>query len=263
MALSRAVDDYSPISLDEMDGIRLMERTDTKFVTTERKAFGLLREMRNYYYVQEIEGRREAAYYTLYFDTKDCKMFRAHHNGKLTRQKLRIRSYVDSNLYFLEVKTKDNHGRTGKQRMEMDNFAPRHCNGFEEACGSQALQCEDFLKGKLWYDYSLMEGKIENNFSRVTLVDKRKTERLTIDTGISFHNLVNGAHLSLEGLAIIELKRQGHSPSQILGALRRHRIMPMGFSKYCIGMAMTDQDLRRNLLLPVISRVEKIRDEKY
>lgn len=247
--------EFEPITLDEMSGIRLMNRTDTKFVTTEAKLQQLLRMAAGDYYVQEIDGRRLASYYTLYFDTGQCDMFRAHHNGKKNRQKLRIRSYMDSQLDFLEVKTKNNHGRTKKKRVPIGCFDHIHTGRLAEICGEEH---NGFLADYLWYDPLDMGGKIENSFSRITLVNKAKTERLTIDLGLKFHNLRAGCRISLDGLVIIELKRDGCTYSPVTEMLRSLRIRPMGFSKYCMGMAMTDDNLRKNLFIKRINRVRKI-----
>lgn len=95
---------YEPITLDEMSGIRLMNRTDTKFVTTKPMLRQLLLLAQDDYRVQEIKGERIAPYYTVYFDTPDYAMYLRHETGHTNRQKLRIRSYVNSGLNFLEVK---------------------------------------------------------------------------------------------------------------------------------------------------------------
>ena len=64
------------------------------------------------------------------FDTDDFAMYRIHQSGHTGRQKMRFRTYVSSDLQFLEVKTKNNHGRTKKKRikvfdMDLDEFAGR------------------------------------------------------------------------------------------------------------------------------------------
>ena len=65
------------------------------------------------------------------------------------------------------------------------------------------------------------------------------TERLTIDSGVHFNNLVSGEQMDMNDLVIIELKRDGHVFSPILKKLRQLQIHPHGFSKYCIGSALT------------------------
>lgn len=105
---------FQSISLDEMSGVKLLNRTDTKFVTSLNQLRKLLSMAEHDYRVQEINGQRIAHYYSTYFDTPTNDMYMRHQNGHQNRQKLRIRSYVDSHLNFLEVKTKNNHGRTKK-----------------------------------------------------------------------------------------------------------------------------------------------------
>ena len=241
MTMNALISKFQPISLSEMGGIKLMNRTDTKFVTSIDKLMLLLQMAGDEYRVQEIDGKRNMSYATIYYDSKDYAFYNAHHDGHAGRQKVRVRSYVDSHLSFLEIKTKDNHGKTYKSRISADD----------------AL-AQDFLKQVLHIDPQLLEQKIENSFHRITLVNKAMTERLTIDTDLSFQNLTTGKKCSLPRLAIIELKRDGLQPSPILPMLRELRIHPGGFSKYCIGEALTNPSLRINLLKPRLQKLMKI-----
>lgn len=231
-----------------MSGIRLMNRTDTKFVTNIATLRKLLKLAVWQYRAQEIEGKRQARYYTMYFDTPDMQMYTCHHSGHANRQKLRIRSYVDSGLNFLEVKTKNNHKRTRKKRTTMFDFdplAPARDIAFDSH-DVNFKEYDSFLRENLWYKPEIMEEAIENRFNRITLVNNNKTERLTIDTDLCFHNIHTGNDCSLPELAIIELKRDGLMPSPILSLLNELRIKPLGFSKYCIGTALTNPDIRQN-----------------
>ena len=66
-------------------------------------------------------------------------------------------------------------------------------------------------------------------------------------------------HERLDHVAIIELKRDGNVPSPALDILREVRIKRSGFSKYCIGSALTQHTLRRNNFkerLIMISKIE-------
>jgi len=239
---------YDPITLDEMSGIKLMNRTDTKFVTTVDRLRLLLKLAHDNYRAQEIDGSRIANYYTTYFDTPDSNMYIVHQNGHVWRQKLRIRSYMDSGLNFLEVKTKSNRGRTKKKRVDMVGFDPYHPDhGIRfQRQDDQFRSYDEFLRKHLRYEPSILTEHLENNFSRITLVNKAKTERLTIDTNLKFHNLETDKKVDLTGLVIIELKRDGLQPSPILNVLRDLRIKPSGFSKYCMGTALTNPGLKQN-----------------
>lgn len=235
---------FQPISLDEMKGIRLMNRTDTKFVTSKARLMQLLAMATGDYRIQETLGERNIRYETTYFDTDKLEMFRAHHSGHLNRQKIRFRTYVSSHLQFMEVKTKNNHGRTKKKRMAVTDMS---------LADDEKLQ---FLSRHLRYDAATLTPAIFNSFNRITLVNNDKTERLTIDTGLWFRR-ANGNQLTTDDLVIIELKRDGLCPSPILQMLRDLRIFPHGFSKYCMGMALTDPSLPKNRIKLKLIEVEK------
>jgi hypothetical protein len=111
------LNDFRRISLEEMTGIRLMKRMDRKYVFRSALLGEFLSMVQNDYYVQETGFRTVFNYDTVYYDTSDYCMYTAHQNGKLNRLKVRTREYVDSNLCFLEVKKKNNKGRTNKRRI--------------------------------------------------------------------------------------------------------------------------------------------------
>ncbi len=238
---------FDPISLDEMSGIKLMNRTDTKFITTVARLEELLVKTQEQYFVQEIEGLRNMPYFTRYFDTPECKMYVSHQNGKKTRQKVRVRSYEQSGLAFVEVKNKNNHGRTKKKRISLE-----HKDVNQESYN-------EFLSQHLNYNPEILLAQIENNFNRITLVNKQKTERLTIDTALNFNNIVTGNKLALNQLVIIELKRDGNVYSPIRDIMRDLHIQPQGFSKYCMGMALTNEALKRNRLKERLMLLEKMK----
>ena len=114
---------FNPITLEQMSGVKLMNRTDTKFVTTLDRLRLLLEMAQSDYYIQEIDGERNMEYDTTYFDTQAFDMYRQHQYGHANRQKIRFRTYVSSHLQFMEVKTKNNHGRTKKKRIEVTDMS--------------------------------------------------------------------------------------------------------------------------------------------
>ena len=237
---------FAPITLAEMKSVRLMNRVDTKFVTTVPRLLQLLEMAKGEYFVQEIDGERNSAYTTLYYDTPRLDMYIMHHNGCLGRQKVRVRQYVDSNLTFLEVKNKNNHRRTRKKRITVTGF---------DITGEQQ---REFLKPLCWWDVDTLQPALRNWFNRITLVNKAKTERVTIDTGLRFHNFVSGIDKSLDQVVIIELKRDGNQPSPLLAMLRDLHIHPYGFSKYCMGTALSNPSVKKNRLKPKLHYVERL-----
>ena len=245
--MNHLLDKFAPISLKEMSGIKLMNRTDTKFITTVARLEELLVKAQEQYFVQVVDDNRNMPYFTRYFDTPECHMYVSHQNGKKTRQKVRVRSYEDSGLAFIEVKNKNNHGRTKKKRASLEHKDVSH-------------ECyNDFLCQHLNYNPEILLAQIENNFNRITLVNKQKTERLTIDTGLRFNNLITGNEMALNQLVIIELKRDGNIYSPIRDVMRDLHIQPQGFSKYCMGMALTNESLKRNRFKERLMLLEKMK----
>lgn len=245
MGMENMLKEFSPINLEEMGSVRLLNRVDTKFVTTVPMLHLFLSMASNDYLVQDIGGRRNMSYYTCYYDTPDCAMFHEHIRGKKARQKIRMRIYEDSETAFLEVKTKNNKGRTNKKRTPA-------------TIGSELAKYADFIEKYSLYCPNNLVSQVENHFSRITLVNNAKTERLTIDTGLWFHNVATNAVCTLDGLVIVELKRNGNVASPVLEMLRRLHIHPDGFSKYCVGMALTNRTLRQNRLKPKLRQTERL-----
>ena len=118
---------FNPITLSEMDEVKLMNRTDTKFVFPRTILREILADLSKGYRVLEINGKRISTYQTLYFDTADFGYYLDHHNGVGNRFKVRIRNYVESDLFFLEVKNKYK-GRTDKKRIRLDGFEEEFSN---------------------------------------------------------------------------------------------------------------------------------------
>ena len=184
--MTEILNSFEPITLEQMKDIRLMNRIDTKFVTTEPVLRRLLTMAADDYFVQETDGLRISPYYTLYFDTPDCAMYNRHQVGHLSRQKSRIRSYVSAGLSFLEVKTKNNHGRTKKKRVTMEQFDALHPQRDIEfrRQDENYVHYDEFLRTYLKYDPESLMEQMENRFDRITLVNKARTERLTIDSNL-------------------------------------------------------------------------------
>ncbi|MBR5639698.1 MAG: polyphosphate polymerase domain-containing protein [Muribaculaceae bacterium] len=240
------INNFSPITLDEMSSVKLMNRVDTKFVTTMPQLVKLLKLAQNEYFMQEIDGKRASAYTSLYYDTPAFDMYLTHHNGCLGRQKVRVRRYLDSGLTFLEVKNKNNHRRTRKKRISISDF---NIVGEEK---------RNFLEPLCCYDVDTLKPALRNWFDRITLVNKGKTERVTIDVDLRYHNVASGIDETLSQAVIIELKRDGNAPSPLLAMLRDLRIKPHGFSKYCIGTALTNPTIKQNRLKEKLHYVHRL-----
>lgn len=240
--------DMTPISLAEMESVKLMNRIDTKFVVPARLLPEMLRLATPGYYIQEIDGQRLAAYDTLYYDTPDLQMYIRHHDRQLRRQKIRIRTYLDSGLTFLEVKNKNNKGRTKKKRIAVQTNDLQHID----------TEQREWLTGMSWYDVATLQPQLHTRFERITLVNRAKTERLTIDTLLRWENVQTGQTAAIGDAVVVELKRDGNQPSGMLNILRAMRVKPLKISKYCIGIALTNPTVKNNRFRPKLRKLQKI-----
>lgn len=238
------------ITLEEMCSVKLMNRIDTKYVASEAMVMELLRQTAKYGYRAQVHGGVIAARYdTRYFDTESREMYVVHHNRQLTRQKIRTRHYEDGSATYLEVKNKNNRGRTKKKRIEIpvDDL-------MDFVGNSEALS---FIEPLARYNIKSLSPAIATRFVRITIVNPELTERITIDLNLEFTDLRSGATGKIEGMSIIEIKQDGNIRSKAKDILDTLRVKPMRISKYCLGTALTVKDIKRNRMIEKIRRIEK------
>ena len=240
-----SLNQFDPITLEEMDGVKLVDRTDTKFTFNINELPGILEEAKIYYKVLNVEGNRISRYKTLYFDTQDFDLYNEHHSGKLNRYKIRHRTYVESNLGFLEVKFKNNKGRTLKTRIK-EVEVPELNTG----------KAFEFLKKMLPFDPLILLPRIWINYSRITLVNKTSAERLTLDLNLEFEK--NGKKQILDQLVIAEVKQDSKVASPFISIMRNKHIRQGSISKYCFGIASSYSEVKKNNFKQKLSNVKKI-----
>jgi hypothetical protein len=235
------------ILLDEMSEVKLMNRTDIKYVVHASVIPELIKKAGCDYFIQEIDGRRVADYGTVYLDTRELLFFRTHMNGKLNRYKWRIRSYLEYNLSFLEIKNKTNKGVTQKKRIAYnpsDGLYEGKAAGFiQEVSGCDAVSLLPVL---------------QNRFKRITLVNNKKTERVTIDFDISFRNCLSGATAAVRDAGIIEIKYDHSCVSAIRNHISEMRIRNTSISKYCLGIVLTTKNCKANSYKQKLRYIHKI-----
>ena len=254
-SITNCLQDMAPITLEEMDAVKLMNRIDSKYVVNEETLLRMLEEAgRAGYRVLVSEGERISPYDSVYYDTAGLTMFYLHHNRRLVRQKVRTRCYVNSGDTFLEIKRKNNHGRTSKKRLEIPSG---HLLDF--ACIPEA--CE-YLSAHSWFRAPELSPSARTRFSRITLVNPALTERLTIDTRLFFENFRSGVDTTLQDAVIVELKQDGRADSQMKKILLALRVKPLRVSKYCMAVTLTDPTARAGRFKVKVRAIEKIIGKK-
>ncbi len=259
--IENILQEFEPISLSEMESVKLMNRIDTKYAVPLSMLPSILESAKPDYYSQEIDGKRIASYDTMYYDTDTLDMYLRHHDRQLVRQKIRVRQYVDSHLTFLEIKRKNNKGRTSKKRIVVPGFdisAETQSVLKHKRKADEVLTVEQFIDLKSRYTWDSIAPHLWTKFRRITLVNKQKTERLTIDMNLVWDNVVSHEVKTYQELVIVELKRDGNVPSLMTDIMLAHRVHPFKISKYCIGTALTTPGLKRNRFKNKIRLIEKM-----
>ncbi len=240
---------FKSIDLEEMNKARLQNRFDRKYILNQSKLELLLPELAKHYSILNINNTVNHNYTSYYFDTADYDMYMSHHNKRVNRHKVRQRIYNTTGQKFLEIKYKDNKGFTKKTRINTDNVLK-----------TIPLQYNDFITENTVYNAIMLKRVLENSFDRFTLTNEKRTQRITVDTNLSFW--LKSKPLSLPNLAIIEVKSTRDAiDNTIFDLLHNHHIAPAGMSKYSISLAMLKPDLKQNLFKRKINSINKLTHE--
>jgi hypothetical protein len=160
-------------------------------------------------------------------------MYNQHHNNKLNRYKVRQRTYEESGQSYLEIKFKSNKGRTIKNRIETQNTAfPFEANNFE------------FLTTHLPFNPNTLKPMAWINYSRITLISKQCSEKLTLDLDLEFKKDTESYNLT--GLVIAEVKQTQPAPSHFLKVMKKLGLSADAMSKYCFAIAFTNREVKKN-----------------
>lgn len=248
-ALAGALAGLAPITLAEVAGAGLMDRSETKFLIPGGALPALLSDLSAHYRVLTIGEQTVLPYRSLYLDTPGFDLYYAHHNGRPRRFKVRFRSYEQTATTFLEVKERHRDGRTVKSRTPV--AAPQlpvdpslHPAG--TALIGQVPTRDQRLEPKLWV-----------NYHRITLVGRGEPERVTLDLRLEFIRPEPGrseqtaAGQMADGqtadrqtqpmgdVVIVELKRTSlRQPSALAAYLRARGYRSGRFSKYGVGCSL-------------------------
>lgn len=233
-----------------MDNVKLMDRTDTKYVFTLSQLPLFLEQLKNDYRILEVEGNRISRYESLYFDTKNFDLYHCHHRGKSGRFKIRFRKYLESNLHFFEVKFKNSKGRTIKNRVKQNCID-----------GLIKDTAEILLKAKTPLETSNLEAKIWVNYSRITFVNKSSPERVTIDIDLTFKNTEHNK--TIDNLVIAEVKQDKAVVSAFIKLMKRHHIREGSISKYCYGIISLYNKIKHNNFKPSLILLKKTLNTKF
>jgi hypothetical protein len=243
--LLETLDGFAPISLGEMDAVKLLNRQDVKFMFHRNLLPAILEELKTNYRILSIDGKRFSRYETRYFDTADMKMYIQHHNGKMNRHKVRFREYIDSGLRYFEIKFKTNKGRTIKDRVKLTDQ-------------DFLIQGElgNLLTKKTGFLPEMLQEAMHVRYNRITLVQKNLMERLTLDIDLNYAR--EGKTVGFPQLVIAEVKQDRSSRSPFTLIMQNYYISTLSISKYCLGIASLNPDVKINNFKKKLLHVKKL-----
>ncbi len=234
---------FRPVDISNISHAILQNRKESKYLLTTHQALDLLEYLQEKYYIVEVDGKQVQTYSTTYYDSPEFQLYLAHHNGRKPRYKVRTRSYIGSELTFLEVKEKKNTGLTIKHRLQTEGLVTRLESDIRE-----------FLSSCFPFDYSQYKPVLINEYRRITLVSAVHPERITLDIDLSFRS--GSTDILLPSIVIAEIKRSSdHTRSPALEYLNMMRLRPRGFSKYCIGISLLYGDFVKHNNFRMVLRI--------
>ncbi|MBP6455508.1 MAG: VTC domain-containing protein [Chitinophagaceae bacterium] len=249
--ISSILNQFQAITLDELNAVQLLNRMDSKYILPISLLPKILNEIKENQFILEIEHHRFFNYETDYFDTEDFQFYKDHHNGYINRVKVRCRKYLENNLHFYEIKRKLFGTRTDKTRKVIATLPEELEENQYDEINYKRLENKPLIK------------TISNKFKRITLCNKNFTERISIDFDISFLNQ-KGDIVHLDYLSIIEVKQSKVDVmSGTIQILKRNKIYPSGFSKYSLGVALLEKNIKHNNFKPQLLKLEKIKNAEH
>jgi hypothetical protein len=217
----------------------LLTRVDRKYLVPSASARRIMASFTADARVLEMDGIRSFAYDSVYFDTPalDSYMLAAH--GRRRRFKIRTRTYVDSAVSFLEVKTEGGREATVKERIPYEPGDRERLTdeGLAYVNETLAATVGSIAAGPL-------EPVLSTRYDRTTLFLPASGSRATIDSAVTWQR-PGGRPWMLDNAVVVETK-SGSAPGPLDRHLWAHGVRPCRISKFATGMAALHPELPAN-----------------
>ena len=272
-------DGIDTITLAELNSeASLLTRIDRKYLVPPGATQEVVNHLAPRAQVLQIDGLRHFRYASTYFDTPGLDAYFLAARKRRRRYKIRTRTYLDSGLCFLEVKTCGARGSTVKRRMGYHADDASRLTGpgraFVAACLAGAGVTGSAAAREV---AAALRPVLTTTYERTTLHLPRAEARATIDTALTWRRLspaapagssagtvvgipmspqaLRPAHLaaaisegepvSVADIAVVETKNPA-TPSPADRTLWDAGYRPTRISKYATGMALLHPELPAN-----------------
>ena len=252
----------------------LLTRVDRKYLVPLERAQDLVNGLTPDARVLDIDGRRRFSYASTYFDTPGLEAFMLAARKRRRRFKVRTRTYLDTGLCFLEVKTRGARGTTVKRRMGYHPDDASRLTGPGRAFVAACLASTGVTGPAAAREIAAaLRPVLATTYERTTLHLPDAEARATIDTALTWQRLTPGARtraaavtagapqalrparltaalndgepVAVADVAVVETKNPA-TPSPADRALWDAGHRPTRISKYATGMALLHPELPAN-----------------
>jgi hypothetical protein len=117
---------------------------------------------------------------------------------------------------------------------------------------------ESFLLEKSFYKPQELSAKLWVNYSRITLMSKKDTERVTIDIDLKFRSETSSKQFP--NLVIAEVKQIRSGKSYFKLVMKQKKIRPVSISKYCLGIVNLYEKVKKNNFKAKLNLITKIQN---
>lgn len=269
------LNDFSAINLDQLNAsASFLDRIDRKFLLTQKQLEFILEDFDDSFFILDIAGKKIFSYDNVYMDTDAYKFYNDHQNKEKSRVKVRTRLYKDSDLSFFEFKQKQKWV-TRKFRYEIPTS--EHWIMTKESKWFYKWVYMSFYSEKA----EKISPAIRTSYSRMTLVSKDSSERLTIDFNIKCKNLrkntsekplswvlnpsqeqeTNVDEIDLTNLVIVESKSMSKKCRSV-DIIKSHWIkQAKSCSKYSLWVVYSGLVEKFSTFKKTIEEIKRIREE--
>lgn len=249
MKLINKLNKFSAINLTDYGMFDFADATESKFILSAKKLKKVLEEIKDDYYVLQIKEKRIFKYTNEYYDTEDYKLYMAYHNGCGNRYLIKNNQVEGIKNSSLKIKFQSNKGEVSRKKQKT------------KGVDIENDSIREFVQENTPFNPEVLKKMLKNQFFRIVLIHKKNNEKITIDLDLKLSNAKN--RIKLPYLAIIEVKQEKFSLySDFILSLRKYNIQRTSLSKYCIGVALLNKDVKRNKFKSKLLAISKINDNE-
>ena len=250
-ALRLHTDGIKTISLTQLNtDADLLTRIDRKYLIPLPQAQALINTLAPSAEVLQIGGLQAFAYASTYFDTSALDTYMLSARKRRRSFKVRTRTYLDSDLCFLEVKTQGSREATVKTRLPYSSVDCDRVTGTGRSFVAERLAASNIVPPEEAVEVAqILTPVIMTHYDRITLHLPDDAARVTIDAYLTWTQAdesgPRGNAASIGDLVVVETKNPA-TPSLADRFLWASGHRPTRISKYATGMALLHPGLPAN-----------------